>query len=752
MLGNKFGFDLRGISTENYNSDFEYKKIIDSRTNFDNFMMNMNKLPINNYPTNSWILSHIKVPVRKHAIYITNDVFMKIIENNVTDDFINVHINFRDENGLSLLKVVVYYGKIDLLKKILCNNKLIIDEDIFEFACYYGKSEIVHELLNHSKINKKFKLEDIVKLELDLFKLLLNHSKIVFTVEDLIYLVMYEYQNFAIELIKSNKVDLKFIHDDKNLLELLFHHKKFDILEYLLNNKFKFEDLPNYNKKTFDENFLSSIQNNKCFDNIIPYLDKNYKNKNGNTHLINAIIYTKNSDFIKTMLYDNFNLTDKDNFNNSLFMLTLFNDELFNIVYDKINTLSTDDKIKILNYKNNNGETLLLLAIKNIKNEVVKKLLKINEIDLNIYDNQGMSPFLYAIEHNNDEIFELLLVDKRVNVNHIAVDGNTALLYSVKNKKFDIMKRLLEHDNVDVNICDYDENNVLHYMFLEKYGVKTNDISKYGVKTNDFFKNDDEICAKYPQCFNETITNFNYAPIFDNVFDTILNFKNIDFNRINLAGNTLLMFICDKMDIPMFNKLLNNDLVDINKQNANGNTCLMYLIEKVILDLTESNKCDDRLIASCFVPDSISTKFTFSFDKVYMMINILLRHPKINVNLQNNFGYNPLIYLNMIQSNEKSKKYPFLDSDLSLTDQIFITLIKVKNIALDNQSYDGNTALMMAIQNKLWNNAKLLIEHGANTKLMNNKNKTINEIAAENGDHVKLVHILKSKQKSSWFS
>lgn len=82
-----------------------------------------------------------------------------------------------------------------------------------------------------------------------------------------------------------------------------------------------------------------------------------------------------------------------------------------------------------INIKDQNGDTLIMLAVKNNNYELVKLLLD-KEADPCIPTAQGLTTLMHAARHNNVEIIKLLL-KAGVSIDAQDNEGNTALMHAV---------------------------------------------------------------------------------------------------------------------------------------------------------------------------------------------------------------------------------------------------------------------------------------------------------------------------------
>ena len=115
--------------------------------------------------------------------------------------------------------------------------------------------------------------------------------------------------------------------------------------------------------------------------------------------------------------------------------------------------------VNVTDYYNN---TALLTAVKNGKQDVVKLLLE-KGADINKANSNGETILMGAINYSEEEVVEMLLAYNegvRVDLNARNNDGKTALIRAVENGNTDIVATLVEA-GADMNIRDNDGNTPL---------------------------------------------------------------------------------------------------------------------------------------------------------------------------------------------------------------------------------------------------------------------------------------------------
>ena len=119
---------------------------------------------------------------------------------------------------------------------------------------------------------------------------------------------------------------------------------------------------------------------------------------------------------------------------------------------------------KVINYKNKNGHTPLILACYSGNIEVIEVLVEHVE-DLNALSNEGTA-LMAATFKGNLEVSKLLL-DHGADVNATDLNGNTALHFAVRFTNVDIVKLLMAY-KADVNLLDVKKMSALDYAKRDK--------------------------------------------------------------------------------------------------------------------------------------------------------------------------------------------------------------------------------------------------------------------------------------------
>lgn len=105
-----------------------------------------------------------------------------------------------------------------------------------------------------------------------------------------------------------------------------------------------------------------------------------------------------------------------------------------------------------INAQNNSGLTALMIAAKNIDNDLVNVFLQHKDININLHDNSKWNALMLAIYNNNKDIALKLLSHKDIDVNAKTTLNSTALIIACRNNHTSIVKALLNKKDIDANV------------------------------------------------------------------------------------------------------------------------------------------------------------------------------------------------------------------------------------------------------------------------------------------------------------
>lgn len=185
----------------------------------------------------------------------------------------------------------------------------------------------------------------------------------------------------------------------------------------------------------------------------------------------------------------------------------------------------------IINLQDINGDTILIYAIKQNLEDVIFKILKIQELDINIQNILGDTALILAIKNSSTRIINKILDIKEIDINIQNIIGYTPLMYYLNEQ---IIYKILQMEP-DINI----QNNV----------------------------GNTPLMISLMRNLNETIIN------------KFLEIEQ-DINAQNMNGYTALMYaLKNSYSTEIINKILNFKGINVNLKDYYGNTALIYAIK-----------------------------------------------------------------------------------------------------------------------------------------------------------------------------
>lgn len=413
----------------------------------------------------------------------------------------------------------------------------------------------------------------------------------------------------------------------------------------------------------------------------------------------------------------------------------------------------------IINSKNNNGLTILMISAMNSttcsNNIIVKKIIEVGA-DVNIQDNEGKTALIHVIQnldhHNiNNELETIqLLLEGGANVNIQDNEKSTALTYAVSTKCCTKIINLLidfgaTSDNLNnsgltpLMYCflsnDYYDNNIFQVMIKASYNINVR--SKDGINVLIYAI--------------QTIKNNNLV----NIVEYLVN-ANIDVNVQTEQGMSALLYLiteCSqnedmvKLFCPILQLLLNGGLyLDI--PNQEDQTPLVYASMKTNPFILDIIKCliyyganiysiDSNGMSALFYLITMNSEIAPEIIQISGMIGS-------NLNIINGIGVNLLTYacVNCPHNNiekvvealinsgvdvnlpDENGKTPLMESSensrIKSTNKVIELLIK-NGANINAQDKNGFTPLIYAVQSSnttsTENTVKILLNSGANVNL-----------------------------------
>ena len=234
------------------------------------------------------------------------------------------------------------------------------------------------------------------------------------------------------------------------------------------------------------------------------------------------------------------------------------------------------------NLKNKKGNTSPCIAFKYGDDRLIKKLLKIEDIDLNIIDEDNLSFLMIITVRNLYNILKLVISNNEINWNLIDNFGDSVATYAVKSNSYDCFSILIQINHINWNIQNISGNTPAIYSIISN----NQEVFKILLNTNTINWN---ICNKE----NQTPLSLSIINKNDYFFLNLIQNKNVMINiedldklgLLSLAANKLLSYIRSKMNKESFSAKNNiyNELLFALKTNYNK-SIIQILIFKTTND------------------------------------------------------------------------------------------------------------------------------------------------------------------------
>lgn len=361
-----------------------------------------------------------------------------------------------------------------------------------------------------------------------------------------------------------------------------------------------------------------------------------------------------------------------------------------------------------------------LIKLKKFKK--LKKIINDTNINLNIFDENNNYLIHYILLYNQIDILKIML-NKDIRLDIIDIDGKTILNIPIKFNYFESLKLLLNYNynQIGISIIDIKDKlglTPLHYCVILDNFKSLKLLIKF--KADPLIRNNDgnnviHLCLQYER--NEMI-------------DFLKDIVNLNFMSIN--NETLLQYSLTYKNYKIFNLLLDKN-ININNQDKDGVAVIHQIIisnNSIINKLVNNKKCDINL--QDFYGNN-ALMYAISYNLINQ-INILLTDLNLNFNLINLFGNTAFHLLlknfnnfNFNENENENEKKNIINNFIINTD-------------LNIQDNDGNTCLFYLIELKLLEKFKDLLEDKLlNIFIKNNKNITIYNLISKDINCIEII-------------
>jgi ankyrin repeat protein len=436
---------------------------------------------------------------------------------------------------------------------------------------------------------------------------------------------------------------------------------------------------------------------------------------------------------------------DDDNFNNNILFYLVY--EKFDLIHEVINSTSFNKKninefmkfnISEGTYDLNIFSFSCMFSRKLSSDKIVKLLLNHPKIDINLENKNGDTPLFLSIKYLNnsssEETLKILLNHPKIDINLQNKNGDTALMIAAKFSDNNAYNFLLECPNIDINLQNKNGDTALMIAAFHS----NSELCKILLNRSDININ----IQNKMEC---TILHFASYYLLEDVVELLLKLPNIEINNKDNNGYTpLLSAISSKI----INKLKQKNafMSDI---FTNNNT-LNILKQKRAQMLLNYSEIDAKI-----------NTLNKSKQKI---VEMFLNCPDTDINTLNIDGKNALMILltedDTLHKNKEIIEFLLENSDINLQDKegntalmlvinnpikrIVKRLLKCTNINVNIKNNDGDTAIMLLINNILDKKNDILINDKIFELLLNHSNIDVN-LQNAHGNTILMEIISKTK-------
>lgn len=423
-----------------------------------------------------------------------------------------------------------------------------------------------------------------------------------------------------------------------------------------------------------------------------------------------------------------------------------------------------------VNIKDSNGFSPLYNCISN-NNYNFAKICINKETDINIIGNQENIYILHCCANKATRIFRLL-IEYGLNIKHINSFHNTALHISAASDAADIARILVEN-GVDIDAQNIEGNTALHIAIYNKAYLTSELLISKNANVNIFGKGEINslilcayqkdlktaelllkhgaqifLCKKYPKCA------FHYA-VQENLLDFVKLFMQFKDQK-NEYKVTPLHF-CAMLDKVNIAKELKDECTELEKTDTIGNTPLMYAVEgnsTMMVDYLIKCKVDVNHEVDGYSPLLRACEFNYTY-----VVKQLLE-AGADINYKDKDGQDCLMKCALFNCFTAARV--LIDHGISLTNKdkygntalslctrynsnqtikIILDKLEKADKIINEKNNEGFSPLHHCATFNFPTIAKLLIDHGADIKIMNKNGVTPLHIAAQY-DYLEIAEIL----------
>ncbi|MBO9482806.1 ankyrin repeat domain-containing protein [Salinisphaera sp. G21_0] len=349
---------------------------------------------------------------------------------------------------------------------------------------------------------------------------------------------------------------------------------------------------------------------------------------------------------------------------------------------EKFKTLYKYSLIDI-NSKNEQGETLLIAAVKYGQTEFLKELLAHKEIDVNKRDNNGNTALMLAAKIGRTEDLKELLKHKKIRINNQNKNDNTALMLAAISGQTESLNALLKQKEIKVNLrnkCGWTP-----LMGAARNGHE--DCVKV------LLEHDVPLISARSKYGNTALM---LAAIGGDAgcLSLLLQQNDIDIHKTNNNGKTALMLAAMNGQTECLKVLLKQKAINLKRLDTDGNTVLMLAAANGQTECLKELLAHKEINANKCGKYGVTALMQAAKNGQTECLKELLEQEEIGLNKQDGHGWTALMYAARYGKTECLQ-----------------ALLKRQGIKANRPDYRGCTPLMLAAKHGHENCVQALLEH-----------------------------------------
>lgn len=339
----------------------------------------------------------------------------------------------------------------------------------------------------------------------------------------------------------------------------------------------------------------------------------------------------------------------------------------------------------------------------------IRRLLQ-KQVAVNTRDSESQTALMVAASENNVQMVKILLQHPDINVNAINNQGYTALMLAVQNNHIAVIKLLLSVPNIDISIKNH-------------YGDTAQDL----LKQSEHYQNIIELFNK-TKLISDRIKNYQQRnkaatliKAIDNddleVVQAILRAPRyiVDINYVSTRGTALMLAIANNDNsvnkLAIISELLSVPFINLALKNSNGedvfhildkqlkkhrdylnlglaNKFLQYR-EEISLQLSKAQKINSKVLEYHALGNPLIIAAKRGDIEV---VNAILKWP-------NQYDINAI---------DQSGRTALMNAALYGHLHIIEALMNIKDLEINMQDNNGDTALMLAVKSDSKNHVNII--------------------------------------------